>query len=295
MRLRLEVPKMPLTLISPSQINLRQLLSVERVLAARGLKVASHDSKSTTLLATEDRGADFEDLFYAKFSNSNVRFELLNISEGKLSITEAKYSMEIVENVILDRQRFSSTIEWYIGEMLVREFHSFSFAFGVKVAGLSDGDIGDYDVLSVMGDTSLLYIECKSGSTDLEQIRKVVRRGRLIASAATVIALDKKSGTLSKLTKILADHLHPELGLKVQVFGLSAIGLQNSQIFVWGNTYFLPLTSESLENSTRTLLRLIGQQKAGNYNYSIVCSAPFDNGTESMFSSMGFKFTETEE
>ena len=114
----------------------------------------------------------------------------------------------------------------------MRQFQSFSSSFGVVVKNLSDSidlpDIGDFDAISVMGDGNLLYVECKSGATDAEQIVKAVRRGRLIGSAATVIALSGKTGNFSILKSLLSLQQHPELHHPTTVFDMTSINLPDS-------------------------------------------------------------------
>ena len=283
---------MPLTLLNPKQIDLRKLISVERVLAARGIKVKSTESLSVTLLGADDQGSEFESFFYEKFSNSDVRFELLKICEGTLPKNDATHCRSFIDNLIIDRQRFSKTLEWFIGEMLVREFQSFSSGFGVKISGLNDqhesSDIGDFDMISVLGDITLLYVECKSGATNAVEICKAVRRGRLIGSSSTVVALDRKTGNINMLNALLGQEPHPELLRPSTVYELSSIGLPNSTVIIWGNTFFLPLVSVELKNGLSTILRLIGQQRAGKFWFSFYGSSPFTLETQETFRTMGF-------
>ena len=284
---------MPRSLIHPQQINLRELFTVERVLAARGLMVSKVGPIADTMLGPDERGEAFVQLFFDSFSKSQVRYELLQVCNGSLKKESTFHSKPLIDNLLLGQQRFSKTLEWFIGENLVRKFGSFSSAFGVEIVGLADSaerlDIGDFDVVSVMGDSSLLYVECKSGAIDSEQILKATRRGRLIGSVATIIALSGKTGYMSMLKSLLGHVSHPEIGIPTTVFEISSISLADSCAIVWGNTYFLPLSSASLGNSLSTILRLIGQQRAGNYLYSVVGSAPFNLETQEMFRTMGFR------
>jgi len=105
----------------------------------------------------------------------------------------------LVENpaFIKDRNRFSSTFEWYLGELLIKSFGAFSSSYGVTVKDVrrnsDDGDVGDFDVLSILGDMNLLYIETKSGALKPDGIIKAIERSLALHCVATVIVVEKIS------------------------------------------------------------------------------------------------------
>lgn len=280
------------TMLDPSQINLRKLFSVEGVLRSRGYEVSENSSFKTTLLEKEDPDEAILDQLFECFSDRQNRIDILRAIENKSDLKpEILIKFPLLKFPKLDRTLFSVTLEWYLGELLVRKFRSFSSAFGVKIKGLTNSenvsDIGDFDTLSVMGDTSLVYIECKSGATNLEQICLAARRGRLIGANSTIVALDSQTGTYQKLKSLLENEQHPNFSLKTNVFEIESIGLPDSRAVVWADILFLPLASKSIENSLATVLRLDHHVRVESYHTAIYTS-PFTEETKSVFQNRGF-------
>lgn len=304
---------MPRNRLSPEQINLRSLFSVSRVLSARGLTASISQDLEQTFLGQQ---LDWEDQryisFYEWFSISKNRHDLLVLIERKIRNSKqtlhgrSPYSIEAIKMRFRElvecefdvteeacRSRFSATVEWLLGEILIREFQAHSSSFGVKISNLSDANethgIGDYDVVSVLSDMSLAYVECKSGGTNFDQIAKAIRRSRLLGSAATLIALPGKTGNFETLCKVLSLKVHPLHDVATTVYRVSAFGLASSEIFGWGSTIFIPLTSDSLKNSIRTALRLADKIRHNTITYEANFTGTFGSEIQNLFNADGFR------
>lgn len=142
----------------------------------------------------------------------------------------------------------------------MRKFHAFSAGFGVDLAHnpnpRNGQEFGDYDVLAVMGDTKLVYMECKSGGIDHEQVIKATDRGNSVFAVATIVTLNHKT-TVEHLGAQLNDKSYPGIDAKPRVATLWLKGWKDSAIHARHNTFFLPCSGATAEAGLRTILRLI--------------------------------------
>ncbi len=178
-------------------LGFSELFSVERVLASRGFQINSEGIGRDTLLAKNFWSTNEFNLMFEVFDDITLRNDLLNVIENPSSVPHYPKVSEllILPNFQKDRNKFSKTFEWYVGELLVRRFQAFSSAFGVDVQNIvrnkDNGTAGDFDVLTILGDTNLLYIECKTGDCKQKSIKNTVERGLALHSLATVIFMGK--------------------------------------------------------------------------------------------------------
>jgi hypothetical protein len=238
------------TRIRGSQILLSEIFSVERILAARGLTVLRADNITQTLMRiSEPTEAEIADFFVNFDTTEKRRAILASIVVG----SGEKYND--------DRKRFSTTLEWYIGELLVRKFQAFSSAFGVRVRNTirpTADEMGDFDVLAVLGDMTLFYAECKSGEVKFDEIQKAVERGLVLGATATVIIYEKDQD----VRLLLKGKIYPGLDHACRTDEIAVTNLNNSNILMWHDAFFLD-ASNGLENKIQTCLRLVAQRKNG--------------------------------
>ena len=110
-------------------------VSVRSFLASRGFKVRSQCSSRQTVLPRREQWQEQErDLLFGVFNVSTDRYQLLRYIEDEAEITSEQV-LQLVrsEGFVRDRNRFSATFEWYVAELLIREFGAFSSAFGVRL------------------------------------------------------------------------------------------------------------------------------------------------------------------
>jgi hypothetical protein len=100
-----------ITQISPQQIRLRSLFSVQRILAARGFRVISEGSFRDTLLARDRWSREEFQLAFEIFSNPKWRQELLRTVENAICVpTTAEVSKFVsLPDFQPERQRYSTT------------------------------------------------------------------------------------------------------------------------------------------------------------------------------------------
>lgn len=251
------------TRLNPNQIRLEQLFSVERVLSSRGFSVKSQGSGEDTLLEKLTWSLNEADLVFNIFNNATLRKELLGYIENNVKKSDAS---ELVNRLIEisefknDRQRFSTTYEWYVGELLVREFMAFSSSYGVTVSDIcrntDGGTSGDFDVLTILGDMNLIYLECKSGKTKQSSIKNTLERSISLHCAASVFI---RQGVTDQGLKQQLSFDHPVFGRGNDIYKLNIKGLPDSTIYKWFNCYFVDASESSgdIGNKLKTVLRII--------------------------------------
>lgn len=256
------------TRISPRQLQLEQIFSVERVLASRGFTVQKEGNGQDTLLDKSSWSQIEADLVFNIFDNATSRNELLEYIEDK--VEESQLS-EIVRNLIVtngfkkDRQRFSTTYEWYVGELLVRRFMAFSSSYGVSISDIrrnSDGGTsGDFDVISILGDMNLIYLECKSGKTKQSSIKNTLERSISLHCAASVVI---RQGITEQGLKQQLSFMHPIFGYDAEILKLNIKNQPDSTIYKWFNCYFVDASESSgdIETKLKAVLRIIEASKS---------------------------------
>ena len=239
-------------------------VSVSSFLASRGFRVRSQSSTRQTVLPRTVGWTDEErDLLFKVFHVRNDRRQLL-----EYIATDSEVKSGSVQRLVgstgfsKDRNAFSATFEWYVAELLVREFGAFSSAFGVTLAeikrNVDDGDPGDFDVLSVLRNMQLLYVETKTGRFGRKDVEKAVQRGLSIHSLATVMLVGK-GVTHERVGQVLEGYSHPCTSTVRKFTEIRIKGVPESTIYRCVDCFFVPAdsTSSDLESKIRTVLRVL--------------------------------------
>ena len=256
------------TQINPSQIRLRQLFSVERILSARGFELKKEGTARETILEKDHWSHQDLEQMFAIFENPGSKSDLLRavLEPNHIPAFDNVRSLIATPEFRRDRQRFSSTFEWFIGELLIRKFQAFSSSFGVNVAditrGSDGGTSGDYDVLSVLGDMSLLYLECKTGRCHRSSILNSIERSISLHSVACVILLDA-GVSKALLLQQLRGQRHPRFGTTPRLATIAIKGLADSTIYEWSGCFFLSNDATTrIENRLRTVMRILAAYRS---------------------------------
>lgn len=254
------------TSLNKNHIKLECLFSVNRVLSSRGFEVTVEGSGLDTLLEKSDWLTVEADLTFEIFNNESMRRELLSYVEGVGSVVSSGVQRLISNNDFKsDRERFSKSYEWYVGELLVRNFKAFSSSYGVKVSNIcrnsDNGTSGDFDVLSILGDMSLLYLECKSGTTSQKSIKNTLERSISLHCVASIFF--RQNINENSLRQQL-NFDHPIFGHGGDIYKLNIKGVQDSTVYKWFDCYFIDASESqgNIENKLRCVLRIIGARRS---------------------------------
>lgn len=279
------------TKISPRQIRLPELFSVGRILAARGFQIVSEGSATDTLLSSDTWTNAENELMFTIFDDANLRNDLLASIGNSSAVPSNKEVIELLAlpNFQNNRNKFSTTFEWYVGELMVRKFQAFSSSFGVEVRDIvrnsDDGTAGDFDVLTILGDMNLLYLECKTGSCTQQSIKNTIERSLALHTLAAVIFMGNGTNENS-LRQQLSGLSHPVLKGLTSFQKLNIKNVPDSEVYNWYNCYFLPAdqTAGTVETKLRAVMRLLEAHRAA----VIGCMKP----DKSEFAAMGYDSSE---
>ena len=139
----------------------------------------------------------FEDMLYELMSQSSFRSALRNWSfNNKIQSSTAKVKIKDYIKKCSgfgfpkkSPMRYSSTFEWFISEVIKREFGAKVSGFGIR---LKDADPNDeFDCLAILDD-GLFYAECKTGKVEIKtEIKKFVQRDVEVSAAYSMLILDR--------------------------------------------------------------------------------------------------------
>jgi hypothetical protein len=121
---------------------------------------------------------------------------------------------------------------------------------------------GDYDVLSVLGDTSLMYVECKTGKFDRNKAMAMVERSHALHCTASVMFIDREFSAI-KLRETLKGVVYPGHAGSGRIISISIKGLGDSQVFAWHDSFFVNAgaSAGAVEPKLRTVLRVTAARK----------------------------------
>lgn len=261
---------MPPTLLSPRQINTRELFSVRQILLSRGFEVTNTDTVDKLLLTEENQYDEIWKTLYSIYLDTKLRTELKDFLYRKKPIqADTLITLTNHPKFVNEFNRFDNTFEWFAGELMIEKFAALSAAFGVTVKNVirnSTGtEAGDYDSLVVLRDTKLAYFECKAGSYDDASIIKCYERMLALNCEFSILfcsePIDEKK-LVWDTSKVRIPVINGHDLSKINVKG----NLQDI-IYDLHNCYIVDITG-NIENKLRTVIR-INNAKINQLHYGI--------------------------
>jgi hypothetical protein len=256
------------SLLRPKQLRLTELFSAERVLASRGFQIDKQGDGTDTIIPRNVWEAVEADAVFSAFNDVKARVELLHFSRGDGQMPTSPLAITVAQFLDFkkDHQAFTRTFEWYVGELLIRSFQAFSSSYGVEIKEIlrSSGTspAGDFDVLTVLGDTSLLYLECKTGGFDRAKTLAMIERAEVLHCAASVMFVGAPC-TKVTIREMLKHAKYPRLPVTDAPRSISIKGVPGSDVFAWHDAYFVPADAGGgeIEPKLRTILRMISARR----------------------------------
>ena len=261
---------MPSTILSPKQLNTRELFSVHQILLSRGFEVIQIDTIEKLLITEEDSYNEIWTSLYNIYNDASLRSELKNFLYKKIA-AKSDEVLKLITHLkfVNEYNRFDNTFEWFAGELMVTKFAAFSASFGITIRDIlrnSTGtDSGDYDSLVVLRDTNLAYFECKAGDFDNDDILKCYERMLSLNCQYSILFCVEKINE----EKIIWNTQRVRIPV-VDIHFLNKIyikGKQQDVVYDLNNCYVLDMTG-SIENKIRTVLR-VNAAKINNMHYTI--------------------------
>ncbi|MCS7201831.1 MAG: hypothetical protein NZ841_03550 [Dictyoglomus sp.] len=202
-------------------------IRLKRTLRLRGYTITESCSLNRVILPKKQDIKIWE-TYYQLLSHYRFRRLISDLIQVKtsgfidLSLLLTKWTWEEISNYfkfleeagILERigdkfyflydliDNFGETLEWFVAQILKREFSIPAF-WGVKLLGISGG--GDFDVLGLV-ENYLLYIECKTSPPNnirLRDLWEFLRRREVLGSQLTIFLID----TTLKVERNIVDNV----------------------------------------------------------------------------------------
>lgn len=139
----------------------------------------------------------FEDMLYDLMTQPSFRSALRNWSfNSTIQSQPAKRQIEDYMKKCAgfdcprkSQGRYSNTFEWFISEVIKREFGAKTSGFGIRLKDASPDD--EFDCLAIL-DNGLLYTECKTGRTEIKtEIKKFAQRDAEVCANYSMLILDR--------------------------------------------------------------------------------------------------------
>jgi hypothetical protein len=146
--------------------------------------VASFKGILYSLMKRDSFRRALRDWAYGNLSDSNPNKQLI---EAYCKLCEKFGSWDNAETAV--QHRYTCTFEWYISELLRREFAAQASGFGLR---LKDADPDDeFDCVALL-DSGLVYAECKTGRVEIyTEIKKFLRRDAELDAAYSFFVFDR--------------------------------------------------------------------------------------------------------
>lgn len=174
-----------------------------RLLKQRGHEVTKEGSDKQLLLPAFDHPemtSAFKNLLYGFMRRDSFRRGLRDWAYGNRRSNENPVVTSFIalchslacpwtDDMPSRQSRYSATFEWYVSELLCREFAARASGFGLRLKDAEPED--EFDCVAVV-DKGLVFVECKTGKGDLyDEVRKFLRRDKELGAEYSLFVYDR--------------------------------------------------------------------------------------------------------
>jgi hypothetical protein len=253
-------------LLRVKQINLRELFSVKDVLNSKGFEILSEGEGNDLLIPIPYSPWTNHNILFEAFNENISRSELLEKINDPSFVPTSSNALNLINHTdfVAERKRYSTSFEWYIGELMVRKFSSFSASYGVEVKNIlrnsaAEAKAGDYDAIAILRDINFIYFECKTGAFDRDKIFKCVERAVSLHCEFSVMMIENPISIIS-LKACVKGIQHPLINGSY----LNEISIKDniaSKVYEWNNCFFVSAAG-NIEEQMRTIMRINTAKKS---------------------------------
>jgi hypothetical protein len=252
---------------------------ISRLLRQRGHEVTSEGHGRNILLPTSDNSElvqAFETVLYNIMRRDSVRKALRDWAYDNRCPENT--SSQLIESYInlcrkfgdwssfsaaANQNRYAATFEWYVSELLRREFAARASGFGIRLKDANPED--EFDCIALL-DKGLVFVECKTGKGDLYgEIAKFMRRDAELSATYSFFVFDrdytfdKGQDDTPKLSAKQAADLDLQSISKVTARGQEFFHIRGQRKWVggrMGGRYFMACTAfGGFESRIRYMIR----------------------------------------
>lgn len=259
---------------------------ISRLLKQRGHEVTKEGSDQDIFVPIRqdlepELVSSFKTVLYNLMRHDSFRRALRDWAYGRIS--ESNQNLKYIESYVQLCERFggwnngaeaiqlryATTFEWYVSELLSREFSARASGFGLRMKDADPGD--EFDCIGLL-DKGLTFVECKTGREGIySQISKFIRRDAELGATYSFFVFDRDYTfvrTGDDIPQLSADQAYA-LGVqsieKVIVGSHTFFQVQGLPVFRRGWRYFLVCSAfNGFEDRIRYMIRYVDQrQEAG--------------------------------
>jgi hypothetical protein len=137
-----------------------------------------------SLMKRDSFRRSLRDWTYGNLLDNNPNKQLI---EAYCKLCEKFGSWDYAEAAV--QHRYACTFEWYISELLRREFAAQASGFGLRLKDAHPDD--EFDCVALL-DTGLVFVECKTGRGEIyPEIKKFLRRDGELSAAYSFFIFDR--------------------------------------------------------------------------------------------------------
>lgn len=244
--------------------SFRDLFSVKEVLNSKGFEVISEGDGTDLLIPIKYLPRSDQDILFEAFNDKTSRSQLLKKIEDSTFTASHSSSIALINHskFISDRNKYSTTFEWYVGELMERKFSSFSASYSVKIKDVFRNSVtettGDYDTIVVLRNINIIYFECKTGNFNRDKILKCFDRANALHCEFSIMLI-QGAINLTSLKACVKGIVHQFI-FEVDLFKIGIKGNPASDVIGW-NTCFFVSAEGNIEEQIRTIMRINAAKK----------------------------------
>jgi hypothetical protein len=277
---------------------------ISRLLKQRGYEVTKEGTEKDILLPSRggpEVSDGFKAILYDLMRSDSIRrafrdWAYDNVASESPSIQQIESYINLCQRLsdwcgpddATKQGRYAATFEWYVSELLKRQFAARASGFGIRLKDASPED--EFDCVALI-DSGVVFTECKTGKGDLyHEIIKFIRRdAELCADYSFFIfdrdyTFDRSKDDTPKISQKRASDLGIGSVAKVTVSNQHFFQI-HGRTEKWakgmGARYFLACTAfNGLESRIRYMFRFVNELKETGGPSSLFTVSPIPFGED---------------
>ncbi len=224
----------------------------------------------------------FEDILYNLMMEDSFRAGLRNWAFDNKNLdkkTQEKvdsyikkcYAFNLSEEKLEKRQkRYGQTFEWFISQVIKREFGAKTSGFGIRLKDANPND--EFDCLAIL-DGGIFYAECKTGKSDIKnEIKKFAQRDTEVCGSYSMLIVDRKYIFTKDKSKDDIPKLKKSEAIDLGILDIFKVKFKSKKLNLFRidaveNRYFFVLSAmKNMKETIRYVIKYINSYQEGQRN-----------------------------